>query len=361
MGVCSNPDLLKIVLIFKTVVNILKIFLPLILIVSLMIDITKGIVQDKEDKINAYRKLMPKKLIAAALFFLVPTVMDMALNIMDEGLNFEYAKCITNADQETINELYLSRAEELVYKVETSLSDGTFNVIYLFDAQAAVNKIKTDDDLKNILSNRLKEISNKVNFGGDKTDTSYNESNGSISGNYPYYAQYDSRWSTMTLNGNSYNTKECGCGITSLAMVIAGLNSDSSVTPITLGNYIYSYENLGCGTSETTLTSGNITSKYRVQPVYVFTETSKLSDNEKKQKIVDELKKGRPIILHVPGHYIVLSEINGDKISLLDTARSSKNGNFTIDQIYDKYYNLKDRCTNENNCGFHSAISYYAL
>lgn len=367
LSICKNPDLLKVILIVKNIINIMKIVVPLILIVFLMLDLTKGITSDKEDKVMASIKIIPRKLIAAALFFLIPTILDVTLNVMDENLNIEYVKCITNAKTETIEELYLSNAEELVTKAESSL-----NKLDVYDAKIAIGKIKTNDDdskesLKDSLESRLKIVSDKVyESSNNNSNESNSNNNTSTSYDFPDYSQCG-EWSTLKLsNGKKYDNCHCGCGTTALAMIASGLNNDSSITPASVLTYISGYTSMDCGTSENSLRHGNITNKYNIQPTTLFGDGN-MSEEKQKEKIVSELKLGRPIILHVPGHYVVLTKISNDKITVQDPGRKNEyNGNYTIDELFKKFGDYKQRCSNpekgkSKNCGFHGAISYYKL
>lgn len=365
LNVCTNPNLLKVVLIIKNIINIMKIVIPLLLIVFLMFDLVKGITSGKEDKVMASIKIIPRKLIAAVLFFLIPTIIDVTLNLMDENLNIEYAKCITNANSEKIKELYLSNAEEAVAKAESTL-----NKLDLFDATNMVSKIDSEANsaIKEALEVRLKKASSNIYKNSSKPEESGNI--GAVTEtdyDFPDYSQCGS-WTTLKLaNGNSYNNCNCGCGPTSLSIVASGLNNDPSITPASVVKYISGYENLGCGTNESTLTHGNITNKYNIKPTYLFTKSSGLSDSQKKEKIIEELKLGRPIIIHVPKHYVVLTKITGDKITVQDPGRKKEyNGDYTIDALFTKFGDYKNRCSKpesgeSKNCGIHSAISYYSL
>ena len=63
--------------IIKTIFNVIRIGIPLILIVIGMIDMGKAITQQKEEDIKKAQGLLVKKAIAAALVFLIPSITTM--------------------------------------------------------------------------------------------------------------------------------------------------------------------------------------------------------------------------------------------------------------------------------------------
>jgi len=70
-----------------------------------------------------------------------------------------------------------------------------------------------------------------------------------------------------------------------------------------------------------------------MQAEVLFPRGSSLSLKEKKSKIVAALKSGRPVELLVPGHFVALVGINGDKVKLNDPGKRSNVGEYTIDEL----------------------------
>ena len=137
----------------------------------------------------------------------------------------------------------------------------------------------------------------------------------------PYYNQTDRRWGAESY-GNS-TIASGGCGPTSLAMVVAGLTGNRSITPKTTANW--SEENgcraEGAGSYWSLMTAGGKAFGLKVEAV------SRANPN----KIVQALSKGYPVIAAMGrghftkgGHFIVLRGVMDDgKIVVYDKASVS--------------------------------------
>jgi len=359
LSVCNEPEFLEIVVILKQVINIIKIGAPLVLIVMLMVDVVKAVTAGNSDNISKSMKQMPSRLLAAAMIFLVPTVIDLVLNVVDEQI--DYATCITNANYDTISLLYVDRADTYVAQAEASLKK-----VDLISARSFVNLL-TDEELKESYNARLDKVEeiiksrNKEEFLEPTPKSKFENSAGNIEENtkYPYYNQGDSRWRSIKLpNGGTYDTNGCGCGYAALAMVLASLNNDPTITPKTVVPYVINYSASKCAIADVTLYDSHIKSEYGVTPTVLFYRNTSLSHEQRKAKIVESLKAKKPVVVLVPGHYIALFSMGGDKILALDPARVQYNGVYTIDSLFDKFYNYVNRCNNGIGCGFMYAVSY---
>ena len=135
---------------------------------------------------------------------------------------------------------------------------------------------------------------------------------------FPHYLQNDFP--------GSYGTDtipEGGCGPTSLAMIIAGLKNDSSITPYTLVEDIKkewpdgSYYVPGAGSSHCIFSSSFIKKYYGLNVQSCTTEAEALR----------ELESGYPILGGEPGHFLALVPVpdeykkQGYKFYVLDSAR----------------------------------------
>ena len=365
--VCTNPDILKITMIIKNIFDILKIVIPLILIIVVSIDAGKYIISGSNDELSKKAKQITARIIAAVLVFLVPTILGFCLKFIENGTNF--ASCLTNANPKTIASIILNRADNLVAKAEKSLNESD-----VAEAKSAIKNVQ-DKDLRESYNSRIEKVQTAINKNkpapskpsNPVTPTNPNNTgyfnnsigNAMLNTKYPYYNQCDKRWSPYNLTKDkSYDTCYCGCGYTSLSMVLSGLNNDASITPASVISYLQPSSVSKCAIDDQILISSKLKNKYNVNANLIFGRNTPYSSEGKKAAIVSELKKNRPVILLVPGHYIVLTGINGNKITSLNSAYASYNASYTIDELYNKYYNYKNRCTDNNNCGFKMAISY---
>ena len=81
--------------IVKYVILVIQIAVPVILVVMGTIDLTKGLVSQKEDEIASGRKIFIKRLITGALIFFVFAIVKLVISVAgnDSGSIMSCAKC----------------------------------------------------------------------------------------------------------------------------------------------------------------------------------------------------------------------------------------------------------------------------
>lgn len=160
LSICDNPDILKIMNLIILIINIIKVAVPIILILTLMIRFTSSVAKSKEDALESIKKSAPANIIAAVLIFLVPTFVSIVTKISFP--NSDFVKCLSGASNETIAASYVEKAEKLVAKAELSLK--------INDYTAAMNYLKnlSNSEKKEELAKRLEAIREKLN---DKPST----------------------------------------------------------------------------------------------------------------------------------------------------------------------------------------------
>lgn len=102
LNICDVPDILKVFKIIKLVINIIRIAVPIILIVSIMIDLLKRVT--KAEDFSKYGKLITNKIIAAVVVFLVPSFIAIIISLY--GTKIGYNDCLDAATTNNINDLY---------------------------------------------------------------------------------------------------------------------------------------------------------------------------------------------------------------------------------------------------------------
>ena len=93
----------KLVGIVQLIYKAIQIGVPIILIIIGMFDMGKAITQQKEDEIKKAQSLLVKKAIAAALVFLMFSIVSLVLSVVggnDEG-NVSCIKCLLTGEGET--------------------------------------------------------------------------------------------------------------------------------------------------------------------------------------------------------------------------------------------------------------------
>ena len=107
---CENPDILRIIYFVKILIDIVKIIVPIGLIIIGSIDFSKSVINSDEKEQKKTLNLFIKRLIYAALIFIVPWLVEALISFLGdltEGVN--WTDCINNANSEKIEELEKSQ------------------------------------------------------------------------------------------------------------------------------------------------------------------------------------------------------------------------------------------------------------
>lgn len=83
---CGNVDIpAPIPPIVRTIVNLIKIAAPIVLIIMGMIDMLTAVIANDEKKIKEAQAKFPRRLLPAALIFLIVTIMQLLVGILADG------------------------------------------------------------------------------------------------------------------------------------------------------------------------------------------------------------------------------------------------------------------------------------
>lgn len=85
-----NSDMQMILDVIITVLDVVRFFIPIILIIFCTVDIFKIIVSKKEDEIKKLRKDILMKVVYAVLIYLIPFLVPFVLNLVDNLLPMDY-------------------------------------------------------------------------------------------------------------------------------------------------------------------------------------------------------------------------------------------------------------------------------
>ena len=130
LNVCENPDILRVIYFIKLIIDIVKIVIPIALIILIMIDCAKGVI-NSDEKIGKIVKLNANRIINAILVFAVPTVIDIFLDIVN--VETDYKSCWSNAEIAIIENYQIivdeeeKKIEEQKQKTNTSLNNNNSN------------------------------------------------------------------------------------------------------------------------------------------------------------------------------------------------------------------------------------------
>ena len=103
--ICQDYNFLSGILIVKTILLWLKIIIPIILIVVGSFDMGKTILSGDAETMQKCFITLSKRFTAAALVFLMPTIIVLLMNLLSiyDFYESKFATCITNADKKTIS------------------------------------------------------------------------------------------------------------------------------------------------------------------------------------------------------------------------------------------------------------------
>lgn len=81
-GLCQNSDLITLIGYIQTVLNLIKIGIPIALIVWGSIDLGKAVVASDEKKIKENQQILMKRAVAAVLVFLLSIIVGFVMGVV---------------------------------------------------------------------------------------------------------------------------------------------------------------------------------------------------------------------------------------------------------------------------------------
>ena len=130
LSICSEPSIMEVMRIVMLLINIIKVVVPIILIISLMIKFAGAVTKNNQDLLNKAAKTAIPSAIAAVLIFLVPTFVDIVVKATFP--NSDYSKCISGISKESIEEAYNKKMDELIKVATTSLTNVDYSNAYSY-------------------------------------------------------------------------------------------------------------------------------------------------------------------------------------------------------------------------------------
>lgn len=171
---CQNPDVLEAVRIIKIIIDIIKIVVPIILLLSLSIHYFNAVKTGDENLLKKANKAAVSNCIAAILIFLIPGFVNVVVRLStNDSINTE--DCYSNATTEYIATVYETKASEAVARAEKSQSYSDYSnaVILVNDVKDSTTKANLNQRLevvKKAIDEKAQEEANKPgNPGGTGT------------------------------------------------------------------------------------------------------------------------------------------------------------------------------------------------
>lgn len=155
LSICSNPDVLSVLRMVKTVITIIKIAVPIILIVSLMIDYTRAMTNSDSSALLKANKTAVSKVIAAMLVFYIPTFVYLIADISSYNKN-SIIGCIGGATDAAIAAAHENLAQTYVDIARKELTDAAYS-----NAVSHLLKVK-DESVKKRMLEELQEVKEEI-------------------------------------------------------------------------------------------------------------------------------------------------------------------------------------------------------
>lgn len=165
LDICNVPDILSVMRYVKIVITIIKIVVPILLIISGMIDFIGAV--GNADVSDALKKIT-RKSIAAIIVFLVPTFVNLIIKVLDFKGN--YYPCIENATVEGIE-----AARERVARDYILLAKNTLVTEYYYGAKPYISELK-NEAVKEQLTNELESIYKDIEAANKEREERANNS-----------------------------------------------------------------------------------------------------------------------------------------------------------------------------------------
>ncbi len=105
LSLCEEPGILRALLFLKYALQIIFVLMPIILIIMVIIDLSKIIMNPKKEEVSGSLSKIVKRTIAAIAVFLLPAIISYAFEALITNYDNELKVCYENASIERINEL----------------------------------------------------------------------------------------------------------------------------------------------------------------------------------------------------------------------------------------------------------------
>ena len=169
LNICDNSNVLSVIRYAKIVIDVIKIAVPIILIFSLMIQYTSAITKKDEDLLAKANQSTIRKIIAAVIVFLIPTIIGVVLRISNPEPDTPFY-CIKNATIGNINAAASKEATELINQAKKTLSMNDYDAAKLIvnNMPNTAEKTKAENELKTIYNYiKIKEAINSLKTSTD--------------------------------------------------------------------------------------------------------------------------------------------------------------------------------------------------
>ena len=350
LNICDNIMFLKFFYFIRVLFDLVCFFVPIGLIIIISIDFGKNVIAGKEDEMRKNINIVIKRLIYAVCLFLVPIVVEFAINGI--GLfNVEYSECF-DVTEEVIESKVLEQ------KAKCTGNKRWSDVTYQCEEKEVYEN-------PNVVPDKAPK---KTYVSNSSSGTSSGNPNGGIGGakNLIYYNQGD--YGHVSFCRSASTLQSSGCGAVSLAMMTSTF-VNKKYDPINVGSWLCSNGHDNGGMDRSMLKKESMLEHFGLNLEILFERDSsknqgnagKNYDKNDGDKILNAVKEGKGIILYIPGHYLAVGpneKCDNNQVYLYDVGKRANNGCYEPKTLWTKTYNYKNRCVEKGNCGWKSAYVY---
>lgn len=169
LNICDNSNILKIVRFAKVIIDVIKIAVPILLILSLSIEYMKAVRKDDADLLAKANKNAIRKGIAAILIFLIPTFVGITLKLSNPEPQTPFA-CLRDATMSNINAAAIKEARAAIDVAKESLERSDYTAARkALDNVTSSEKQQLESELSLILDYiKIKEAINQLKVKYDE-------------------------------------------------------------------------------------------------------------------------------------------------------------------------------------------------
>ena len=174
LSICDNSSVLSALRVVRILIMIIKIVVPIILIVTTMLNYMAAVSSNDNDALTKANKNIIPKIIAAILIFFIPTFINIIADATSNSVDF--MKCISEATSEGISKAKYNETINLVAVAEKRMSESDYKI-----ALTNVNNLEDSSD-KNALISRLNKVKDGIELKKEidikmknPTEEGYNE------------------------------------------------------------------------------------------------------------------------------------------------------------------------------------------
>ena len=137
LSICNSPSILEIIKIVRIIITVILIVVPSVLMFSLIFKFISAATKGDDDAIAIIKKKAVPNIVAAALIFLIPTIVSLLVQVSFP--NSEYSQCLDNSNSNTISELYYNDALAKLNLVKQTLLLNDY-----YNAESKIEKVNND-------------------------------------------------------------------------------------------------------------------------------------------------------------------------------------------------------------------------